>query len=106
MASAAEQLAANINFAAFAKAKELQARIWFTLMRWSSIASARSFRFRASIPPFASSSKPSPGASSACSTCSPAARRAHGHLRAERDAVHLGVDHHAAPDDVDPALER
>ncbi|HRP11608.1 MAG TPA: preprotein translocase subunit SecY [Terricaulis sp.] len=32
MASAAEQLAANINFAAFGKAKELQKRIWFTLL--------------------------------------------------------------------------
>ena len=32
MASAAEQLAANVNFAAFAKAKDLQKRIWFTLM--------------------------------------------------------------------------
>ncbi len=31
MASAAEQLAANVNFAAFAKATELQKRIWFTL---------------------------------------------------------------------------
>ncbi|MGE0829993.1 MAG: preprotein translocase subunit SecY, partial [Hyphomonadaceae bacterium] len=31
MASAAEQLAANINFGAFAKATELQKRIWFTL---------------------------------------------------------------------------
>ncbi len=31
MASAAEQLAANINFAAFAKATELKKRIWFTL---------------------------------------------------------------------------
>ena len=31
MASAAEQLAANINFSAFGKAKELQQRIWFTL---------------------------------------------------------------------------
>ncbi len=32
MASAAEQLAANINFAAFSKATELQKRIWFTLV--------------------------------------------------------------------------
>ena len=32
MASAAEQLASNINFAAFAKATELQKRIWFTLI--------------------------------------------------------------------------
>ncbi|MEO3435017.1 preprotein translocase subunit SecY [Inquilinus sp. CAU 1745] len=31
MASAAEQLAANINFGAFAKATELKNRIWFTL---------------------------------------------------------------------------
>jgi preprotein translocase subunit SecY len=31
MASAAEQLAANINFGAFAKATELKKRIWFTL---------------------------------------------------------------------------
>jgi preprotein translocase subunit SecY len=31
MASVAEQLAANINFSAFAKAKELQKRMWFTL---------------------------------------------------------------------------
>src|SRR5215203_2676759 len=31
MASAAEQLAANLNFSAFAKADELKRRIWFTL---------------------------------------------------------------------------
>ncbi|MPZ11327.1 MAG: preprotein translocase subunit SecY [Kiloniellaceae bacterium] len=31
MASAAEQLAANINFSAFAKAPELKKRLWFTL---------------------------------------------------------------------------
>ncbi|MFP3943439.1 MAG: preprotein translocase subunit SecY [Alphaproteobacteria bacterium] len=31
MASAAEQLAANLNFSAFSKAKDLQRRIWFTL---------------------------------------------------------------------------
>jgi preprotein translocase subunit SecY len=31
VASAAEQLARNINFSAFARAKELQKRIWFTL---------------------------------------------------------------------------
>ena len=31
MASAAEQLAANINFGAFAKATELKQRLWFTL---------------------------------------------------------------------------
>ena len=31
MASAAEQLAANINWSAFAKADEIKKRIWFTL---------------------------------------------------------------------------
>ena len=31
MASAADQLAANLNFSAFAKAEELKKRIWFTL---------------------------------------------------------------------------
>ena len=31
MASAAEQLAASINFGAFSKATELKKRIWFTL---------------------------------------------------------------------------
>src|ERR1700749_2017316 len=31
MVSAAEQLAANLNFSAFAKAEELKKRIWFTL---------------------------------------------------------------------------
>ena len=32
MASAAEQLAANMNFGAFAKASELHKRIWFTVI--------------------------------------------------------------------------
>ena len=31
MASAAEQLAANLNWGAFGKAEELKKRIWFTL---------------------------------------------------------------------------
>jgi hypothetical protein len=31
MASAAEQLAANVNFGALAKATELKKRLWFTL---------------------------------------------------------------------------
>ena len=50
MASAAEQLAANINFGAFAKATELKSRIWFTLgAPWSSTASAPTSRCPASI---------------------------------------------------------
>ena len=32
MASAAEQLAANMNFGAFQKATELHKRIWFTII--------------------------------------------------------------------------
>ncbi len=32
MASAAEQLAANLNFAALGKATELKKRLWFTLI--------------------------------------------------------------------------
>jgi preprotein translocase subunit SecY len=31
MVSAAEQLAQNLNFSAFAKAEELKKRLWFTL---------------------------------------------------------------------------
>ena len=31
MASAAEQLASNLNFSAFAKAEDLKKRIWFTI---------------------------------------------------------------------------
>ena len=31
MASAAEQLASNLNFSAFSKAEDLKKRIWFTL---------------------------------------------------------------------------
>ena len=31
MASAAEQLAANLNFGALAKSEDLKSRIWFTL---------------------------------------------------------------------------
>ena len=32
MASAAEQLAASVNFGALSKAKELKKKIWFTLL--------------------------------------------------------------------------
>ena len=42
MASAAEQLAANINFGAIAKADELKKRIWFTL--GALIVGGRTFR--------------------------------------------------------------
>src|SRR3979490_3515473 len=44
MVSAAEQLAANLNFSALAKADELKKRIWFTL------AALRVYRFGTYIP--------------------------------------------------------
>jgi preprotein translocase subunit SecY len=73
MASAAEQLAANLNFAALAKAEELKKRIWFTLgallvYRFGTYIPAarhRSLRLGADFP------KRRPAAFSACSTCSP-----------------------------------
>ena len=74
MASAAEQLAANINFGAFAKAKDLQKRIWFTL------GALIVYRIGTFIPipgidpvAFAAPSSRRAAASSACSTRSPAA---------------------------------
>ena len=75
MASAAEQLAANLNFGAFAKADELKKRIWFTL------GALLVYRLGTYIP--LPGIDPNiweqvftharPAASSACSTCSPAA---------------------------------
>ena len=75
MASAAEQLAANMNFGAFQKATELHKRLWFTL------GALIVYRLGTYIPipgidpvQFASAVRQgSRAASSACSTCSPAA---------------------------------
>ena len=74
MVSAAEQLAANLNFSALAKAEELKKRIWFTL------GALLVYRFGTYIPlpgidprPGTRFSASRPAASSACSTCSPAA---------------------------------
>ena len=74
MASAAEQLAANMNFGAFHKATELHKRIWFTLM------ALMVYRIGTYIPipgidtvVFARLRPGSRRASWACSTCSRAA---------------------------------
>jgi len=74
MVSAAEQLAANLNFPALAQAEELKKRLWFTL------GALLVYRLGTYIPlpgihPSAwdQFSGPRPAASSACSTCSPAA---------------------------------
>lgn len=48
MASAAEQLAANMSFSSFAKAKELQQRILFTIGILIVYRLVHSFRFRGS----------------------------------------------------------
>ena len=59
MVSAAEQLAANLNFGAFSKAEELKRRIWFTL------AALLVFRFGTFVPipgkPGQYSIEPGPG---------------------------------------------
>ena len=75
MVSAAEQLAANLNFSALAKAEELKKRIWFTL------GALLVYRFGTYIPlPGIDPDRLGPdlplrrpAAFSACSTCSPAA---------------------------------
>ena len=75
MVSAAEQLAANLNFGALAKAEELKKRIWFTL------GALLVYRLGTYIPlpgidPNAWDQifqTQQPAAFSACSTCSPAA---------------------------------
>ena len=107
MASAAEQLAANLNFGAIAKADELKKRIWFTL------GALVVFRLGTYIPipgidpeQFARNFQRRRAACSGCSTCSRAAPSAHGDLRAEHHAVHLGLDHHPAPDLGDPDASR
>ena len=102
MASAAEQLAANFNFANFGKAKELRQRILFTL------AVLIVARLGTYIP------MPGIDPSELCAPADqPAAGRrarhlqhavgrrgaAHGDLRARHHALHLGLDHHSADDD-------
>ncbi len=75
MASAAEQLASSINIGAFAKATELQKRIWFTL------GALIVYRLGTYIPVPGVDARvmgqllaPTRAASWACSTCSRAGR--------------------------------
>jgi large subunit ribosomal protein L15 len=99
MVSAAEQLASNLNFGAFAKAEDLKKRLWFTL------GALLVYRLGTYIPipginpqAFADAFKDQSSGISACSTCSRWCRRAHGDLRAQHHALHLGLHHHAADD--------
>ena len=101
MASAAEQLAANLNFSALAKAEELKKRIWFT------VGALLVYRLGTYIP--------LPGIDPAIWEQvfqHPVGRHPrhvqhvlgrrhspHGDLRPEHHALHLGLHHHPADDD-------
>ena len=105
MASAAEQLAANLNFAAFAKAEELKKRIWFTLgallvYRLGTYIPIPGINPDAFAQAFQNQSQRHAGH---VQHVRRRRRRAHGDLRAEHDALHLGLDHRAADDDGLPA---
>ena len=77
MASAAEQLAANINFGAFSKATELKKRLWFTVMVLIVYRLGTYIPIPGSIPRFWNRfSNRIAAASSACSICSLAVRSA------------------------------
>ena len=101
MVSAAEQLAANLNFGAFAKAEELKKRIWFTL------GALIVYRLGTYIPlpginPAAFAQTFNANASGILgmfNMFAGGAVRAHGDLRAQHHALHLGLDHHAADDE-------
>ena len=98
MASAAEQLAANINWSAFGKAEELKKRIWFTL------GALIIYRLGTYIPlpgidPDAFEQSFLGQKQGVLDTVQHVLRRrraAHGDFRAEHHAVHLGLDHHPA----------
>ena len=107
MASAAEQLAANINFSAFGKAEELKKRIWFTLGAlviyrlgtYIPLPGHRSGRLRGEL------HRPQAGRARTLQHVLGRRRAAHGDLRAEHHALHLGLDHHPA-DDLGRAVAR
>ena len=98
MVSAAEQLAANLNFGAFAKAEDLKKRIWFTLAALlvyrlgtyipipgiNPVAFAEAFK----IPVFRHPRHDQ--------HVRRRRHRAHGDLCPQHHALHLCVDHHAA----------
>jgi len=96
--SAAEQLAANLNFSALGKAEELKKRIWFTLGALLVYRSALHSAARDRPNIWSRCLSRRPAAFSACSTCSRAAHSPHGDLCAEHHAVYFGLDHHPASD--------
>ena len=99
MASAAEQLAANLNFGAFAKATELKKRIWFTLARSGVPAWDLHSASRDQPAGFAELFQQTVGG--ILGMFNMFAGGAVGRMaifRAQYHAVHLGLDHHAADD--------
>src|SRR6185437_2390565 len=100
MVSAAEQLAANLNFGALAKAEELKKRIWFTL------GALLVYRLGTYIPlpgidPNAWDKifNQQAGHSGHVQYVRRRRHPPHGDLRAEHHALHFGLDHHPADDD-------
>ena len=102
MASAAEQLAANLNFGAFAKAEELKKRIWFTLGAllvyrlgtYIPLPGIDPVRLGTGLP-----ARQAGGILGMFNMFAGGGIHADGDLRAEHHAVHLGLDHHPADDD-------
>ena len=100
MVSAAEQLAANLNFGAFAKAEDLKKRIWFTLgallvYRLGTFIPLPGINPAAFAADLQDAVRRHPGH---VQHVRRRRRRAHGDLRAQHHAVHLRIDHHAADD--------
>ena len=101
MASMAEQLAANMSFSALANSQELKKRIWFTL------GALIVYRLGTYIPmpgidslaleQFATQN--SAGILGWMNSLAGGALGPHGHFRAQRHAVYLGLDHHPVDDE-------
>ena len=98
MASAAEQLAANIKLSSFTRSPELMQRIWFTLgalivYRLGHLHPASRHRpggFRSFV------RRPEAGRPRPLQHVLRRRRAAHGGVRLEHHALHFGVDHHSA----------
>ena len=100
MPSAAEQLAANFNFATLGKAHELRQRILFTLGALIVARLGTSFPCRASIP-IALAPADQPARAAAARRLQRAGGRRgqpHGDLCLGHHALHLGLHHYSADD--------
>ena len=105
MASAAEQLASNVNWGAFAKADVLKKRIWFTLGALDDLSgSGPTFRCRGSTRRHSRRSSPrhKQGVLELFNMFSGGAVQRMAIFALEHHAVYFGVDHHPAADLGDP----